>query len=72
MTRAETCALTHPLDMAHSPTPNAAGTRVYCICGWQGCTLRRDVGTEAWEKALKRRPSPPAPAHPADRGEATK
>jgi hypothetical protein len=55
MTRAETCALTHLLDWAHSPTPNAAGTRVYVVCNWQGCQRRRDVGTEAWEAEVARR-----------------
>jgi hypothetical protein len=61
MTAAETCALTHPLDVAHSATPNAAGTRVYVVCGWYGCQQRRDVGTEAWEQVLARRASDTTP-----------
>ena len=55
MTRAETCALTHPLRCASAPMPNACGTRVYVICGFQGCDRRRDVGTAVWEAEVERR-----------------
>lgn len=65
MTRTETCALTHPLIAAHSPTPNVAGTRVYVVCNWEGCALRRDVATAVWEaEAARRREAPPATGHP--------
>lgn len=50
-----TCCSQHPLDQAHSPTPNAAGTRVYVVCGYDGCQSRKAVDAVVWEAEAARR-----------------
>jgi len=45
----------HPLDHAHSATPAVAGTRVYVVCGWQGCAQRVAVDAAVWDAEAARR-----------------
>ena len=45
----------HLPSLAHSPTWNAAGTRVYVVCGWQGCAQRLEVDAAVWQGEEGRR-----------------
>ena len=45
----------HPIDQAHSPAANAAGTRVYVVCDWNGCAQRLAVDGAVWEAEVARR-----------------
>jgi hypothetical protein len=45
----------HPLGLAYSPTANAAGTRVFVVCGWLGCPQRLEVDAAVWKAEAARR-----------------
>jgi len=49
----------HPLDLAYSPMVAMGGSQVYVVCGWQGCTRRREIPREVWAVELARRAQQP-------------
>jgi hypothetical protein len=48
-------AKAHPLDQAHSATATPTGTRIYCVCGWDGCAQRLEVDASVWDAEMMRR-----------------